>query len=133
VCEDGPGTDLLRLVTPEGQIFPFARVAIAPEGPRQRGLAGTADTAGETAGSPPDGRVMFFNIQPPSMTLAIWGPFRQGAAAGGSGPGRRAMARAAPPAGWLPALGGDLLARGAELGYAPTEVAALRHFGIPLR
>ena len=148
VCEDGPGTDLLRLVTPEGQVFPFARVAVAPDDVRQRGLAGTTDTVGEVDGSPPDGRidaedagvcfspdgrVLFFNIQPPSMTLAVWGPFRQGAAAGGTGPGRRAMARAAPPAGWLPDLGGDLLARGAELGYAPTEVAALRHLGVPLR
>jgi secreted PhoX family phosphatase len=147
VCEDGPGTDFIRLVTPEGASYPFARVAITPADPRQAGLSGTTDTVGEIADTPPDGRidaedagacfspdgrVLFFNIQPPSMTIAVWGPFRQGALAGGSGPGSRAMAAAAPPPGWLPDLGGALLARGAELGYSPMEVAALRHAGIPL-
>lgn len=147
VCEDGPGTDFIRVVTPEGIAFPFARVAFSPSDPRHAGGPGITDTAGEVQGTPadgradgevagvcfsPDGRVLFFNIQAPSMVIAVWGPFRQGAAAGGTGPGARAMARAQPPAGWLPDLGADLLGRGAELGYRPTEVAALRHFGIPL-
>jgi hypothetical protein len=40
------------------------------------------------------------------------------------------MAAAAPPPGWLPPLGDDVLGRGAEYGYRPTETAALRALGI---
>jgi secreted PhoX family phosphatase len=145
VCEDGPGTDFLRLVTPEGAAFPFARVALSPEDPRHAGGPGIVDTAGEVPGAPPDGRmdgedagvcfapdgrVLFLNLQAPSMTLAVWGPFRQGPRGGGAAPGARAMAAAAPPPGWLPPLGADALARGAEYGYRPTETAALRAMGI---
>ena len=36
------------------------------------------------------------------------------------------------PADWLPAMSDDLVARGALLGYAPAETAALRHFGFDL-
>jgi secreted PhoX family phosphatase len=146
ICEDGPGTDCIRVVTPEGLAFPFARVALSPHDPRHAGGPGIADTAGEVQGThpdgradaelagvcfSPDGRVLFFNIQAPSMVIAGWGPFRQGVAAGGSGPGARAMAFAQPPSGSLPDLGEHLRGRGAELGYRPTEVAALHHFGIP--
>lgn len=145
VCEDGPGTDLLRVVTPEGASYPFARVALSPEDPRHKGGPGITDTVGEVPGTPPDGRmdgedagvcfspngqVMFFNIQAPSMTIAVWGPFRQSTRGGGTGPGTRAMAAAAPPPGWLPPLTDDVLGRGAEYGYRTTEIAALRAMGI---
>src|SRR5687768_15980358 len=46
VCEDGQGTDFIRAVTPEGLAFPFARVALTPDDPRQRGLPNVADTVG---------------------------------------------------------------------------------------
>jgi hypothetical protein len=39
------------------------------------------------------------------------------------------MAVAAPPPGRLPPLGADVLGRGAEYGYRPTETAALRAMG----
>ena len=147
VCEDGPGTDALHVVTPEGVAFPFARVALSPQDPRHAGGPGIADTVGEVPGSPPDGRidgedagacfspdgrVLFLNVQAPSMTIAVWGPFRQGPRGGGAAPGTRAMAAAAPPPGWLPPLGEDVLGRGAEYGYRPTETAALRALGIDL-
>jgi uncharacterized protein len=144
VCEDGPGTDFIRVVTAEGRTFPFARVAMMTEDPRHKGFAGVTDTAGEVRGSQadgrmdgedagacfsPDGRVLFFNIQAPSMTIAVTGPFRQALATGGSALGARAMSLSQPPAAWLPPMGDAVLARGAELGYSPTEVAALRHLG----
>jgi len=147
VCEDGPGTDFIRVVTAEGRAFPFGRVAMTTEDPRQKGLSGITDTVGEVRGSPPDGRmdgedagacfsadgrVLFFNIQAPSMTIAVTGPFRQGSAAGGTALGPRAMALTQPPAAWLPPMSDTLLARGAQMGYSPTEVAALQHFGFDL-
>jgi uncharacterized protein len=150
VCEDGPGTDFLRVVTPEGAAFPFARIALAPDDPRHAGGPGITDTVGEVPGTPPDGRidgedagacfspdgrVLFFNIQAPSMTVAVWGPFRPGVPGlrlGAAAPGPRAMAFAAPPPGWLPPMSDHLLGRGAEYGYRPTETAALRAMGVDL-
>ena len=120
VCEDGPGTDALRVVTPEGAAFPFARVALSPEDPRHAGGPGIADTVGEVPGSPPDGRidgedagacfspdgrVLFLNVQAPSMTLAVWGPFRQGPRGGGPAPGTPRHGRRRAPAGVAAAAG----------------------------
>jgi len=147
VCEDGQGTDFIRVVTPEGLAFPFARVALTPDDLRQKGLPNVADTVGEIRGSAPDGKIdtedagacfssdgrtLFFNIQGVSMTIAVSGPFRQGLGVGGTAPGTRAMALAQPPADWLPAMADDVVARGALLGYSPAETAALRHLGFDL-
>ena len=147
VCEDGQGTDFIRVVTPEGLAFPFARVAVTSDDPRQRGLPNMGDTVGEIRGSAPDGKVdaedagacfspdgrtLFFNIQGLSMTIAVSGPFRRGMSVGGTSLGTRAMALAQPPADWLPAMSDDLVARGALLGYSPAETAALRHLGFDL-
>ncbi len=147
VCEDGAGTDFIRVVTPEGRAFPFARVSMRTDDPRHAGFPGITDTVGEVMGSGADGRIdnedagacfsadgrtLFFNIQAPSMTIAVTGPFRQGLAAAGLALGGRALSLTQPPAAWLPAMSDALIARGAELGYAPTEIAALRHFGFDL-
>jgi uncharacterized protein len=70
LCEDGPTENLLRGVTPDGEIFDFALNAIA-------GRAGE-EFAGSTFA--PDGKVLFVNIQASSgLTFAIWGPWRKGA------------------------------------------------------
>jgi secreted PhoX family phosphatase len=69
LCEDGPTENFLRGVTPEGEIFDFARNAI----PRREGeeFAGATFT--------PDGKVLFVNIQASSgLTFAIWGPWKKG-------------------------------------------------------
>jgi secreted PhoX family phosphatase len=64
-CEDGDGTDFLRGVNPEGQIFDFAR----------NDLNGS-EFAGATYS--PDGDTLFVNIQTPGITFAITGPFEKG-------------------------------------------------------
>jgi secreted PhoX family phosphatase len=65
VCEDGDGTDYVRGLTPNGQIFDFAR---------------NETTSGEFAGAcfSPDGRTLFVNIQDIGVTFAIWGPWERG-------------------------------------------------------
>jgi secreted PhoX family phosphatase len=76
ICEDGGGTQFLRGLTPQGQIFDFVRAA-------------DPVNATEFAGAcfSPDGRILFFNTQGSTnsagtergSTLAIWGPWTQGA------------------------------------------------------
>lgn len=66
LCEDGGGVDFLRGVTTRGEIFDFARNNL-----------NTAELAGATFS--PDGDVLFFNIQSPGITYAVWGPWERGA------------------------------------------------------
>jgi len=75
ICEDGMGTNHLRGLTPDGQIFEFAQNIF-----NEREFAGACFS--------PDGRVLFVNIQGdldsfgpgnPGMTFAIWGPWEDGA------------------------------------------------------
>ncbi len=69
LCEDGPKEQYLRGLTPEGRIFDLAQ-----------DITG-AEIHGEFAGATfsPDGRILFVNIQRPGMTLAIRGPWHEGA------------------------------------------------------
>lgn len=66
ICEDGSGQDLLRGITPRGQIFDFGA-----------NILNGAEFAGATFS--PDGEVLFVNIQSPGITFAITGPFENGA------------------------------------------------------
>jgi len=64
VCEDGPGANYLRRMTPKGEIEPFARNAMS-----DTELAGVCFS--------PDGRALFVNIQHEGLTLMVTGPFRR--------------------------------------------------------
>jgi hypothetical protein len=76
LCEDPDvSTVYLRGLTPEGEVFDFARNLL-----NDREFAGACFS--------PDGRVLFVNLQgdtlpggpgQPSMTFAIWGPWEAGA------------------------------------------------------
>ena len=76
ICEDGGGTQFLRGLTRQGDIFDFVRAADPVD-------------ATEFAGAcfSPDGRILFFNTQGSTSaagtergsTLAIWGPWGRGA------------------------------------------------------
>lgn len=65
VCEDGSGEQFLVGVTPEGQIYKFARNATARN----------SEFAGATFS--PDGSTLFVNIQHDGLTLAITGPWER--------------------------------------------------------
>ncbi|MDE3270373.1 MAG: DUF839 domain-containing protein [Pseudomonadota bacterium] len=60
VCEDGGGEQYLVGITPEGQLYRFARNA-----------GNTSEFAGATFS--PDGTTLFVNVQNPGITLAITG------------------------------------------------------------
>ncbi len=64
VCEDGPDTQNLLRVTPEGQVIRFGT-----------NLISTSEFAGSTFS--PDGTTLFVNIQGDGLTLAITGPWDQ--------------------------------------------------------
>ncbi|GMQ80596.1 MAG: PhoX family phosphatase [Rhodothermia bacterium] len=65
VCEDGTGSQYLVGITPEGEIYRFARNAIS-----ESELAGVSFS--------PDGSTLFINIQHDGLTLAITGPWQRG-------------------------------------------------------
>ncbi len=63
VCEDGPGTQFLLAISPEGEVHRLARNALS-----------TSELAGAVFS--PDGSTLFLNIQHDGLTLAITGPWR---------------------------------------------------------
>lgn len=65
VCEDGSGEQYLVGITPDGQIYKFARNATARN----------SEFAGATFS--PDGTTLFVNIQTDGLTLAITGPWER--------------------------------------------------------
>ena len=77
MCEDGGGTDYVRGLTADGQVFDIAKNTL-----------NNSEWAGATFS--PDGKTLFVNIQGATrgtaaahagegMTLAIWGPWQRGA------------------------------------------------------
>jgi secreted PhoX family phosphatase len=69
LCEDGDGDQYLRGLTERGAIFDLA-LNVNP------GFTGS-EFAGATFS--PDGETLLVNIQSPGVTLAIWGPWEDGA------------------------------------------------------
>lgn len=69
ICEDGGGEQFLRGLTADGKIFDFAKNVVPSFEIRE--------FAGATFS--PDGQTLFFNIQTPGLTFAVWGPWEQGA------------------------------------------------------
>ncbi len=63
-CEDGSGTDRLVGITPDGLLYEFIQNNI-----NNNELAGVTFS--------PDGQTMFFNIQDPGITFAVWGPWQK--------------------------------------------------------
>jgi len=63
VCEDGRAENRVVGITREGRIYPLA----------QHRHAGDSELAGATFS--PDGETLFFNMQSPGVTFAVWGPW----------------------------------------------------------
>lgn len=62
ICEDGDAEQFVRGVTPEGQLYSFARNAL-----NDREFAGACFSTSPLT--------LYVNIQDPGITFAIWGPF----------------------------------------------------------
>jgi hypothetical protein len=69
LCEDGNDDQYVRGLTVKGEIFDLARNLV-------KGYEGS-EFAGATFS--PDGQTLFFNIQSPGLTFAVWGPWEKGA------------------------------------------------------
>lgn len=67
ICEDGKNEQFMRGLTRQGQIFDLVRNVMPLNG----------ELAGATFS--PDGKTLFFNIQRPGITIALWGPWEKGA------------------------------------------------------
>jgi uncharacterized protein len=79
LCEDGSGEEFLHGLTVDGEIFKFARNDVVLNGERN-GIAGDfrgSEWAGATYS--PDGDWLFANLQSPGITVAITGPWANGA------------------------------------------------------
>ncbi len=75
LCEDGDNENFIRGLTPDGEIFPFAKNNVVLAGERN-GLEGDfrdREFAGATFS--PDGEWLFFNAQQPGTTFAVTGPW----------------------------------------------------------
>lgn len=83
LCEDGGGTEYVHGLTVEGEIFRFAsNDADLRGGTAGKAVAPNDYRSSEWAGSvfePKNGSWLFLNIQSPGITLAVTGPWRQGA------------------------------------------------------
>lgn len=79
LCEDGGGEEYLHGLTTNGEIFPFALNNVKLRGERN-GFSGDF-TSAEWAGPcfSPDGQWLFANIYEPGFTIAITGPWQNGA------------------------------------------------------
>ncbi|MFS0636161.1 alkaline phosphatase PhoX [Mesobacillus foraminis] len=114
IAEDGGGNDRIIGLTPEGNVYKFAKNRL-----------NGSEFAGPTFS--PDGKTFFVNMQTPGLTFAIWGPFaRQNAAR------QRAMGHAAPPAGLGPVVSDKLAAFAEDQGMSILEAAALERHGMPI-
>ena len=89
MCEDGDGEDeggdnWLRVLTPNGKVFDFARnikpidlnLVDSEDYPEPGKSFGVSEFSGVCFS--PDGRWMFLNVQYPGLTLAITGPWERG-------------------------------------------------------
>jgi uncharacterized protein len=113
-AEDGQGRDRIMGITPDGQVYAFARNRL-----------NTSEFAGPCFS--PDGQTFFVNIQNHGKTFAVWGPFTQPSAAA-----QYQMALAAPPEFMRPEISGELAEAAERLGMSELEAAAYDRLGVSL-
>jgi secreted PhoX family phosphatase len=73
----------------------------------------------------PDGQTLFFNVQAPGVTFAVWGPFGKLNVRR-----RQQMSVAAPPPGLAPRISGELREAADRYHMSVLELAALDRLGV---
>ena len=101
-------------ITPDGQVYPFARNRL-----------NDSEFAGPTFA--PDGKTFFVNFQNPGITFAIWGPFKHR-----DSRRQTQMAVAAPPKSMTPKISGELAEAAQKFGLSNLEAAAYESLGVSL-
>jgi hypothetical protein len=129
VAEDGGGVNRLIGFTPEGQTYVFAEHDVPFPFLEEEELPETfrSEVAGPTFS--PDGQTLFFNVQVPGVTFAVWGPFP--ATSVGATRARR-MSVAAPPARLAPSISGELAEAADRHRLSVLEAAAFNRLGVPI-
>jgi hypothetical protein len=115
--------------TPEGEHYVLAQHTLPlPEYEKLEAVP-PENFHGELAGPTfsPDGETLFFNVQVPGITFAVWGPFKSV-----NTRRRRQMSVAAPPARLAPTISGELREAADRLRLSVLEAAAFDRLGIPL-
>ena len=112
--EDGSGSDRIKGITPEGDVYQFGENRL-----------NNSELAGPTFS--PDGNTFFVNIQTPGITIAIWGPFARRNASR-----QRRMAHAAPPVNMAPQISDKLAEFALRQGITELEAAAFHRLGVPI-
>jgi secreted PhoX family phosphatase len=127
VAEDGGGVNRLIGFTPEGESYVFALHNIPYPYLEAEGLPDNfrSEVAGPTFA--PDGQTLFFNVQDPGVTFAVWGPFKSPSAAR-----TRQMSFAAPPAALAPFISGELREAADRHRLSVLEAAAFHRLGVPI-
>lgn len=120
VAEDGGGVNRLIGFTPEGQNYVLALHNLPYPTLEEEELP--INFQSEVAGPcfSPDGKTLFFNVQYPGATFAVWGPFKEASLERQS-----AMAKAFPPGRLAPYVSSNL--RAAALRYKLTIGQALAY------
>jgi secreted PhoX family phosphatase len=127
VAEDSGGVNRLIGFTPEGEHYVLALHTIPPGNLEEEELPENvrSEVAGPTFS--PDGQTLFFNVQDPGVTFAVWGPFGQVNVAR-----RRQMSAAAPPPPLAPMISGELREAADRHRLTVLEAAAFHRLGVPI-
>lgn len=125
VAEDGGGVNRLVGFTPDAQAYVLALHNIPYPTLEEEGLPINfqSEVAGPTFS--PDGATLFFNVQYPGTTFAVWGGFPEPSAA------RQAeMAKAPAPAALSPVVSTALRAEAALRGLTIGQALAFHRLGV---
>jgi uncharacterized protein len=127
VAEDSGGINRLVGFTPEGEHYFLAQHVIPPANLEQEELPENfhSEIAGPTFS--PDGQTLFFNVQDPGVTFAVWGPFKSI-----NTRRRRQMSVAAPPPALAPYISGELREAADRYRLSVLEAAAFHRLGVPI-
>jgi uncharacterized protein len=125
VAEDGGGVNRLIGFTPDADAYVMALHSMPYPTLEEEGLPINfqSEVAGPTFS--PDGSTLFFNVQYPGTTFAVWGGFPEPSAAR-----QIAMAKASAPASLAPVVSPELRAEAARSGLTIGQTLAFHRLGI---